>query len=115
MLCILYELNSPGMYVMYDVYDFVTTTVLKSHVSNSIVNLSCKQYVDIMHMAYYEQVDMRMTVLLLPVLFLNRKMDIDIVLCCNARKILKFTRISRQSQKGRKIHTYLLLRSIEHG
>ena len=48
-------MNIPGMYVTYDAYDFVTSTVLKSHISNSSVNASCIKYGIIMHKAYHLQ------------------------------------------------------------
>ena len=47
------ELNIPGLCVAYNTYDFLTAIVLKSHVSNSIVNMSYIQYGDITRMAYY--------------------------------------------------------------
>ena len=53
---------------MHDIYDLVIASLLKSHVSNSIINILCIQYGDIPCMAYYFQVRlMRMSVLILPV------------------------------------------------
>ena len=49
---VLCEMNIPGLYVAYETYEFVITTVLKSHFSNSIVNASCIQYGDTTRMAY---------------------------------------------------------------
>ena len=41
------------MYIAYGTYDFVTVTVLKLHVTNSIANASYIKYGDISRMAYY--------------------------------------------------------------
>ena len=43
-------MNILGPYVTYD---FVITTVLKSHFSASIVNALCIKYLDIVCMAYF--------------------------------------------------------------
>ena len=52
---VLCEMNTPGLYIMHDAYEFVIETMLNSHFSNSIINAFCIKYVDHVRMAYYFQ------------------------------------------------------------